>query len=1057
MKKLSLVLSLVLFTVGFALAQRTVTGTITDDGGEPLIGASILVKGTSTGTVTDIDGKYSVELPDGTAALVVSYTGFETREIAVGASNQLDIILSEGVALDEVVVTGLGIRREKKALGYAVTTLNSDQLELRPEADVARVLRGKVPGVDISATSGLAGSGTNVIIRGYSSITGTNQPLFVVDGVPFNSATNEDRGNLGGGQTASSRFLDLDPNNIAEVSVLKGLSATVLYGENGRNGVILITTKNGAGGADLNKKFEVTIDQSFFANQIASLPDDQDSYGNGWQNFASAAFSNWGAPFDQPNSNGLTDGTIAHPYDRSALSAVLPQYAGARYDYRAYDNLQNFFETGTIANTSVNVASRLSDGTSINFNYGYRNEDGFVPLSNMEKHNFGLGTSTTLANGLKVNTTFNYVNLDRVAPPAGASLSSNPSGTNAGSLFSNVFYTPRSVSLFDLEYANPADNSSIFYRGGNDIQHPLWTLNNTSDSEKVNRFFGTIALSYDLADWLSVNYRVGIDGYNQRQRFAVNKGGGQIADGLLETSERINFIQDHTFNFQYNTSLSDDLTLDGIVGVNLRRDVLDRTFANSSQQFVYNLLTHDNYINHTNSSDRTEENLVGAYLTASLGYKNFLYFNVQARNDWTSTLEKENRSILYPSASVSFIPTEAFAGLQNNKTLNYLKLRLGYGTSAGYPNPYSTRSILGVTTREFITNGGNVINTNTVDDKFGNPDLKPEVHTEIEFGVDARLFNNRVSVDLSIYDKNSTDLIIDLDLDPSTGYDETTINAAEINNRGIELGLGITPVRTSDFTLTLNANFTTYETTVDKLADGIDQIAIDQLFAYGLGSYVIPGQPYGVIQGEQVLRDDNGNLVVSSGGVYQLDPSIAVLGDPTPDYNLSGGLTMNYKGLTFNALLSYQEGGSIYSTLPSTLMGRGILQETDFDRFVPVVAPGVLADGTPNTFQITPNRHYWENGGVFIDEMRVYDATYLKLREVSLSYTLPAKVLDNSPFGNVQFTLSGQNLWYNAYGFPPGANFDPEVLSTGVGNTRGFELMNVPTSKQIGGSVRLTF
>ncbi|MEL7248243.1 MAG: SusC/RagA family TonB-linked outer membrane protein [Bacteroidota bacterium] len=1055
MKKLSLVLSLVLFTVGFALAQRTVTGTITDDGGEPLIGASILVKGTSSGTVTDIDGSYSVDLPDGSSTLVVSYTGFETREIEVGASNVMDITMSEGVALDEVVVTGLGIRREKKALGYAVTTLSTDALELRPEADVARVLRGKVPGVDISATSGLAGAGTNVIIRGYSSITGSNQPLFIVDGVPFNSNTSEDRGNLQGGQTSSSRFLDLDPNNIAEVSVLKGLSATVLYGENGRNGVILITTKNGRGGADLNKKMEITVDQSFFANQIASLPDDQDAYGNGWQNFASAAFSNWGAPFNQPNSNGLTDGTIRHPYDRGALNGDLPQYIGARYDYRAYDNLQNFFETGTIANTSINVASQVGNGTSINFNYGYRNEDGFVPLSNFEKHNFGLGTSSTLANGLKINTTFNYVNLNRVAPPAGASTSSNPN--DGASLFSNVFYTPRSVSLFDLEFANPADQSSIYYRGGNDIQHPLWTLNNTEDEEKVNRFFGTIALSYDLADWLSVNYRVGLDGFNQRKRFAINRGGGQLSDGTLNSSQRINFIQDHTFNFQYNASLSDDWTLDGIVGMNLRRDVLDRTFTNSNEQLVYGLLTHDNFVNHLNESDRTEENLIGAYVTASLGFKNFLYFNVQARNDWTSTLEADNNAVLYPSASVSFIPTEAFAGLQNNKTLNYLKLRLGYGTSAGYPSPYSTRNILGVTPREFITAGGTVINTNTIDNTFGNPDLMPEIHTEVEFGIEARMFNNRVGIDLSLFDKNSTDLIIDLPLDASTGFDETTINAAEVNNQGIELGLSITPIRTSDFTLTLNGNFTALETTVETLADDIDQFAIDQLFADGLGSYAIPGQPYGVIQGQQILRDDNGDLVVSAGGVYQLDPIITVLGDPNPDFNLNGGLTMSYKGLTFNALITYQEGGSIFATLPSTLMARGILQETDFDRFVPVIAPGVTADGTPNNFQITPNRHYWENGGVFIDEARIYDASYVKLREISLSYALPAALLENSPFGNVQFTVSGQNLWFDALGFPDGANFDPEVISTGVGNTRGFELMNAPTSKQIGGSVRLTF
>ncbi|MGH1435992.1 MAG: SusC/RagA family TonB-linked outer membrane protein [Lewinella sp.] len=1054
MKKLSLVLSLVLFAVSFAIAQRTVSGTITDDGGEPLIGASILVKGTSSGTVTDIDGSYSLEVPDGSTTLVVSYTGFETREVAVGASNLLDITMSEGVALDEVVVTGLGIRRDKKALGYAVTTLGNDQLELRPEADVARVLRGKVPGVDISQTSGLAGSGTNVIIRGYSSITGSNQPLFVVDGVPFNSDTNNDRDFADGGSSASSRFLDIDPNNIAEVSVLKGLSATVLYGEAGRNGVILITTKNGNIG-DLDKKFEVTVDQSFFANDIASLPEDQDSWGNGFHNFASAAFSNWGANFNERTANDgvAADGTVAHPYDRSALNGVLPQYVGARYNYQAYDNLENFFQTGLIASTSVNIANRLSEGTSLNFSYGYRSEEGFIPLSTFDKHNLGLGINTKLANGLELVSTFNYVTSERQAPPTAVSFSSNP--TDAASLFSNVFYTPRSVSLEDLEYENPQDFSSIYYRGGNDIQHPYWTLNNTSDNERVNRFFGTIALKYKLTDWLSAMYRVGYDGFTQTQRYSVNKGGGQLPLGLLETSERGNTIVDHNLNLQYNARLSDDLTLDGVVGMNVRRDVRQRTFANSSQQFVYNLLTHDNFINHTNTSDFREENLIGAYATASLGFKNFLYLNVQARNDYTSTLEKENRSILYPSVSASFIATEAFAGLQNNSTLNYLKLRLGYGTSAGYPNPYQTRNILGVATREFITNGGTVVNTNTVDNRFGNPDLKPELHSELELGVEARLFNNRFGIDLSLYDKQSTDLIIDLDLDPSTGYENTTINAAEISNRGIELGLDLAVVQTSNLRVALNANFTKNVSNVEKLADGIDQL----VFAgySNLGNFAIVDQPYGVIQGEVISRDANGNRIVQSNGTYLTAPDLGILGDPNPAYVMNYGLNVNFKGIALNALMTYSDGGVIYSTLPSTLMARGILAETDFDRYVPVVAPGVKEDGTPNDIQITSTQHYWQNGGVFQDEMRVYDASYLKLREVSISYSLPGNLIDNSPFGTVTMTLSGQNLWFKALGFPEGANFDPEVLSLGVGNGRGFELMNVPTSRQIGGSVRVTF
>lgn len=1045
---------LVLFAIGTTLAQRTISGTVTDEGGEPLIGASILVKGTSSGTVTDLDGKYELSVPDGSTMLVISYTGFATQEVAIGVSNVLDLVLAEAAEeLAEVVVTGLGIKKEKKALGYAVTTLGTKELELRPEADVARVLRGKVPGVDITQTSGLAGSGTNVIIRGYSSITGTNQPLFVVDGVPFNSDTNQDRSFASGGATSSSRFLDLDPNSIAEVSVLKGLSATVLYGEAGRNGVVLITTKNGSAAQNLNKKFEVTVDQSVFANQVASLPDDQDAYGNGWQNFASAAFSNWGAPFANPGKNGIAeDGTIAHPYDRAALNGVFPQYVGARYNYQAYDNLQNFFETGLISNTSVNVATQLSNNTNINFNYGYRTEDGFVPLTTYDKHNFGLGIGTKLANGLQISSTFNYVTSDRVAPPAGVSFSSNPTGA---SLFSNVFYTPRSVGLYELEFANPLDNSSIYYRGGNDIQHPLWTLNNTEDRERVRRFFGTVALNYDLTSWLKATYRLGIDGYNQRNRYLINKGGGQIADGNLVTNERTNFITDHTFNLLMDYNISEDWNVDGVIGVNLRRDVFDRTTTTSTEQFVYGLATHNNFINHNNTTFEQAENLIGAYITASLGYKSYLYFNVQARNDWTSTLEPGNNSILYPSASVSFVATEAIEALRQSNVVNYLKFRVGYGTSAGYPNPYQTRNVLGTSTRDYV-NGGTIINTNTVDDRFGNPDLKPETHSEIEVGVEGRFFNNRIGLDLSLYQKNSNDLIIDLDLDPSTGYENTTINAASIENQGIELGLDITPIQTNDFALTINANWTVNEGIVTELADGIDRLVFSGYT--NLGNFAIPNQPYGIILGEKILRDDAGNPIVTGSGTYQVDNSdLGVLGDPNPNYTLNGGLTLTYKGLSFNALLTYVNGGSIYATTPSTLMARGILQETDFDRFVPVVAPGVKADGTPNDIQITANQHYWINGGVFQDEMRVYDGTFLKLREISLSYQLPSSLLENTPFGSMSFTASAQNIWFNAFGFPPGANFDPEVLSLGVGNGRGFELMNVPTAKQFGGSLRVTF
>ena len=1054
MKRLSLLIVMVVCAFFSAQAQRTISGTVTGPDGTPLIGVTVLVKGTSVGTVSDFDGNYTLTVPEGQNTIVYSYTGYESQEYTLGASNTINLSLKEGVELGEVVVTGLGIKKEKKALGYAVTTVGSEDIEQRAEGDVARILRGKVPGVDIAATSGLAGSGTNVVIRGYSSISGTNQPLFVVDGVPFGSDTDTDRTANQGVAAASSRFLDLDPKNIAEVNVLKGLAATVLYGEAGRNGVILITTKTGSA-VDVNKKFNIAIEQGLYANQIASLPDDQDLYGNGFDNSASAAFSNWGAPFDQPGRYGIAaDGTIAHPYDRATLRAIYPEYIGARYQYKAYDNLQNFFETGLISTTSISLSSKLTDETSLSASYAYRDEGGFIPLSNLKRNNFSLGLQSKLANDVKLSATFNYIDMDRVAPPAGISTSSKPDA-GAASLFSNVFYVPRSVSIQDLAWETP-DHKSIFYRGGNDIQHPIWTLHNTRDVETVNRFFGTIGVGYDIDDWISINYRVGIDQYNQQYRYEINRGGTQVVDGLLQTSDRKNFIQDHNLNLSIRKDISESLDIDALVGYNFRGDNRDETFTSSSNQFVYGLMEHSNFITHENSSYLERERLMGAYASLTFGLNNFLYLNLQGRNDWTSTLEEENRSIFYPSVSASFIPTDAFDGLSSNN-FNYLKLRVGYGTSAGYPDPYKTRNILGTFAKEFVDASGTNINTNSVSDVFGNPNLAPELHEELEFGLEAKFFNNRLGIDFSAYDLNSTDLIIPLDLDPSTGGTETTVNAAAISNTGIELGLTLTPVRTSDVILELWANYTKNKNTVDRIIEGIDKIDLLGLYTT-LGSFIVAGEPYGVIQGQKIQRyGDTDQWVVGSAGTYLLNNTLQTLGDPAPKYVINTGLNLGIGPLEFTALLTYSEGGSMYATLPSTMMGRGILQETDFDRFVTVIAPGVQADGTPNTVQVHSTVHYWENGGVFIDEMRIYDASFVKLREVALTYSLPGKLLDRSPFGSVSLTLSAQNIWFNALGFPKGANFDPEVSATGVGNARGFELMNVPTSKQFGGSIRFTF
>lgn len=1057
-------------------APRTITGTITDASGETLIGASVLLQGTTVGTVTDVDGRFSVSTNLPAPVLVVSYTGYGTQQVPIGELNDIEITLAEGVQIDEVVVTGLGIRKDKKALGYAVTTLDNSQLELRPEGDVSRILRGKIAGVDINQTSGMSGSGTNVIIRGYSSITGSNQPLFVVDGVPFNASTNNDRDFASGGATASSRFLDIDPNNIKEISVLKGLSATVLYGENGRNGVVLITTKNG-NLDELQRKVEVTVDQSVHSNTVYRIAQDQDLYGNGFHNNASGAFSNWGAPFDPGDQRGLYErllarkqtpidystpiATIPHPYDRAALRTDLPQFVGARYEYRPYDNLQNFFEKGLISNTSVGVSSRLNRSTAINMSYGLRNADGFIPLDKYQRQNLGLGISTELLNGLKIQGSFNYSDVERTAPPAGVSFNSNPTGA---SLLSNIYYVPRSVGLYELPYENPVTNGSIFYRGGNDIQNPLWTANNTRDEEQVNRFYGNVQVGYQILPWLSASYRYGVDQYSQQNDYQINKNGIQIPDGLYSTSNRKNSITDQLASLNFDYNLSDDINLSGVAGFNVRSDRFERVSTFSTGQFVYDLFTHDNFINYVNTSRQSNENLLGAFASATVGFRSFVYVNVSGRNDWTSTLEADKRSVFYPSVSASFIPTDAFTGLSNGGLLNYLKLRLGYGTSAGYPDPYQTRNTLAIQTRSFVGLNGLPVNINSIDDQLGNAELGPEHHTELEFGTEARLWDNRVSIDLSLYNKNSTDLIFPLDLDPATGFRSTTVNIAEVSNKGIELGVSVAAIRTDNFSFAVNSNFTRNKNLVVALAPGTEQFPIAGYT--DLGNFAIPGENFGLIYGDRILRDEASGLpIVGSNGRYQAATTLGVIGDPNPDYRLNGGVTLVYRGVALDILTSFQKGGDIYASTPSTLISRGILAGvTDFDRFVPVITPGLKNTGTaeepvlvPNDIQITSTDQYWENSGVFYSENKIYDGTYFKVREVSLSYTVPRKLLERTPFGGITATLSGQNLFIKAFGFPDEVAFDPEVLSLGVGNGRGFELLNVPSSKQIGGSLRLTF
>jgi len=1083
MKRVS-ILGILMFTlVSWSFAQqRNVQGTVSDKAGEPLIGASVLVKGTTSGTITDIDGSYQLNVPDGRSVLVFSYTGFTPQEVSIGISTVIDVSLEEGLALNEVIVTAQGIQKEKRALGYSVGTVDGEDIAQKSESDVTRLLKGRVAGVNVTSTSGVSGSGTNVIIRGYSSLTGSNQPLFIVDGVPFNTNTNKDNLTndfVEGGQASSSRFLDLDPNNIASISVLKGLSATVTYGEQGRNGVVLITTKNGQAGK-VNDKTAVTLSQSYFSTEIASLPDYQTNYGGGFHQNFGFFFSNWGPNFNTRGGRGVdAQGQVQHPLDAltdPSLKVQFPEFAGQRYDYRNYNSTESFFNKGYVLNTSLNLQGG-TEKASFSGSFGYTEDEGFLPGNKVSKINIGVGGRMELANNLTLNSTINFVKTDFQTPPISYG---DGSGIFAGgglSVFSDVFYVPRGVDLIGLPFETPSDNRPVYYRSGNDILNPRWTAKYARNSSLVNRVFGQTALSYKPLNWLNLTYRLGIDTYTERQEYIVNRIGlasndyATINNGMYRTTDIINTIWDHNaFASASFDEIAAGLDLTVTAGFNYREDNFARDGIESTNQLVFGFIEHSNFTNQSSVNslsgldiqNKQLERLVAGYTSITFDYNNYLYLNLSGRSDWSSTVEKVNNNLFYPSASLSFVPTELMG---SSDVLNFLKFRLGFGTSAGFPSPYSTRSTLSSNARQFVNRAGTVITTNSNGTYFedngtgatlGNPNLKPELHTEYEFGIEAQLFKNRVGIDLTLYQRNTKDLITNAPLDPATGFTLTTINIGEIQNQGVELGLDITPVQTKNINWNLYTNFYAYTSKVIELGQGLDEVRIAGFS--NQGNFAAEGEVYGIMKGTAILRDEQGRAVIDNDGYYTQDDEIQIIGNPHPDFTSSITSTLSYKGLSLSAQLEYRHGGDIFSGTAEALLARGLSQDTDFDRTQAFVLDGVTADGTPNTTMITATNLYFDNFGFGPDETSVFDATTIRIRDVTLSYSLPKSLIQNTPFGEISISLSGQNLWYNAINLPKHTNVDTDALGFGAdGNGLGFEFLNGPSVRRYGASVRLRF
>lgn len=1070
MKRLALLLAFFTFGLQVLLAQtKEISGTVTSsEDGSSIPGVSVFVKGTTLGTITNFEGAFNLKVPQNAQTLIFSFVGMKTIEVPITKELKYNVRMeSETIGVEEVIVTALGIQKEKKALGYSVGEVSSDLIQNKPEVDIATSLTGKVAGVNVIKSAGIVGSGSSINIRGNSSINGDNQPLFVVDGVPFDASTNQ----LGTFSTSggsnnmfSSRFLDLDPNNIESVSVLKGLSAANLYGEQGRNGVIIITTKSGSKSS--TKGMKVSVSESVYVNQIAGLPDYQNTYGQGGSNISSNAFvGNWGGRLDE-------GAMIAHHYDQARFANVFPEYQGVEVEYKAYpNNVKDFFRNGVGTNTYLNISQGFENG-NFSANLGYTDEQGYVPGNDVDRINAGFGGMMSKGK-FSFSGALNYTRSNYKSPPFAAS-----NAFGAVTIFNRLMFIPRNLDLKGLPYQNPYTGESVYYR--TDQENPLWLVDNAGTTNTTNRTYGNVKMDFSFTDKINLSYQLGLDTYTEDVRYFINRGGGQGgstegAQGYLRDVVNYNTIWNHNLMLSFDDmNITEDIGVTAQMGLQVRRDIFKRNGIVSQGQLVFGVLQHDNYSSSASYDALTgsflnseqEKAEVGVYGQASFDYKNFAYLTVAGRNDWGSTVEKENRSLFYPSVSLSFLPTAAIKSLEST-TLNYLKFRAAYATSAGYPPPYNTRSSFVLIPASFDNGSGS--RPSAAESSFlGNPNLKPELHKETEVGIESVLFNKRVELEATYYYKISDDQIISKNMDPSTGYYSTYINLGRLDAWGYEVNLSYTPIRTNDLKWKITNIFSASENKVKNLEDRINFNGYSNL-----GNYAIEGEPLGVIVSDYALRDDEGNYLINgeTGALINSDDvglDNEIIADPNPDWKWNVINTLTYKGFSLMAQVDYTHGGDFYGQTINSMLRRGVTKDTE-DREGTWVIPGYIANGNtgelildengnkiPNKIQLGLNEIYFLN---YVDpsDQNIYDASVIRLREVALSYALSENILKRTPFSSLSVTLSGQNLWYNAPNVPKYTNFDPETLSTGVGNGMGFEFNSAPSSRKFAFTVKASF
>ncbi|MBT0607301.1 SusC/RagA family TonB-linked outer membrane protein [Aequorivita echinoideorum] len=1064
---------LVVLIVQLSFAQeKTITGTVTDDTGLPLPGVNIIIKGTSTGTQSDFDGNYTIDAAVG-QTLVYSYVGFDTQEIAVGVSNNINVEMQAGSTLDEVVVTALGVSREKQSLGYSTQEVAGEEIATVKTNNFTNALSGKVSGVQIRRNNNFGGS-TNVVIRGITSLSNNNQALFIVDGIPISNENTNAAGQStasGGTYDYGNAAMDINPDDIESINVLKGAAASALYGSRAGNGVVIITTKKGSRtkglGVTVNTGAQVGfVDKSTFIKY-------QKQYGAGYGPYYAGLnnlFFN-----DDIDGDGNPDVTVPYtedasygaPFDPNLLVFQWDSFDPASPNYRvatpwlpAENGPITFFETPITLSNSVSVSNGFEEG-SYRISYTKLDQSGLMPNSELDRHNFLFNGNFNVSEKFRVSGLANYIKTEALGR------NSTGYGDNIISNFKQWWQTNVDIQdLKDIYYAtnrNVTWNPATSEPGSRPIfwDNPYWTRYENYQNDERNRLLGNFELQYDVTDWFNILGRVSTDTYSERQEERRAVGSVASPFGVTRGNTDSGYLRrDITFSetnydlmFNFDGNLSENIGIAGILGTNIRRNELQSlTSSTNGGLVVPGLYSLQNSVELLPFSNEVAEKIGvdGVYASVSFDFNNTVFVDGTIRRDRFSTLPEDESSFYYPGVSTSFV----FSKLLNVDAITFGKLRANYA-EVGNGAPF------GRLVDNYIRN--NDIGF-SVPSSANNPNLKPERTKSYEVGLEMRFANNRIGFDVAYYKANTFDQIFNTPVTAASGYTSKSINAGEIENKGIEVSFNATPLKSDSFSWVINTNFTKNENLVVELEEGTEAIQLGR-FQGGVTINAVAGQPYGIINGTDYTYL-NGERLVDEDGYYILTPSSNNnIGDTNPDWLAGITNTFTYKDFAFSFLIDIQEGGSIFSLDQYYGQNTGIYENTAFinDLGNPVrnpldqgggfINPGVTEDGSPNTTRIDAFEASPFGYATYPNSEFVYDASYVKLRQASLTYTMPSKFLDNTFLTGIQLSVTGSNLWIIHKNIP---DADPES-GLSAGNLQGYSVGPLPTTQDYGFNIKAQF